>query len=373
LSNASEKTLGIRLDSTFFPTTEAFDTEVRSSVTSAKAYPIFDWHADYQMQDLAGRNLLVDLSDLWKKGVAAGEYTSSEQKQFEWANVPYGLPKLINYWVIFYNKKVFAAHGIKPPSTWAELLDICAKLKAGGVYPFGVNLTDPNFAAFQYFQEVLVRTSSNLYTEVLSGKVAYDDPNVLAAAQHWIDLLKKQYITPPGLITLANSTPEFVKGAYAMALIGDWATTSFEQAGMVPEKDFGVFVAPPITPAGTSGLIVEARPVVLATAAEQKDEALRFANWFMGVEAATIWAKALKISSPNAKVADSTRPPHLRELAAAVGASKYQLLTRWYEGTPNPVVNAVLPLLNKIALHPDEAPSILKQAQEAAVQARATS
>ena len=40
----------------------------------------------------------------------------------------YGLPKMINYWLVFYNAHVFAEHGLEVPTTWDELMAVAETL-----------------------------------------------------------------------------------------------------------------------------------------------------------------------------------------------------------------------------------------------------
>jgi ABC-type glycerol-3-phosphate transport system substrate-binding protein len=48
----------------------------------------------------------------------------------------YGIPNVgMQPVVVFYNKKIFAANNLTPPKTWAELLNVVAKLKSTGVTP----------------------------------------------------------------------------------------------------------------------------------------------------------------------------------------------------------------------------------------------
>jgi raffinose/stachyose/melibiose transport system substrate-binding protein len=48
----------------------------------------------------------------------------------------YGIPNVgMQPVLLFYNKKIFAANKLTPPTTWAELLNVVAKLKSAGVTP----------------------------------------------------------------------------------------------------------------------------------------------------------------------------------------------------------------------------------------------
>lgn len=366
LGAAAGETLGLGITSEIFPTTDAYQAQVRGSISTPDAYPLFDWWFGYRMQDLAEQDLLVDISDVWDEAIARGEYPADLKGVFSWDGVAYGLPKLVNYWGVFYNKAVFAEYGLEVPQTWDELVSVCETLTENGVYCFGQHISDRSWASFIWFQEILVRTDPALYTGVLDGSIAYDDPRVVEAVGVWADFLERGFISPSSLLNTDNAVPEFVNGTYAMQLIGDWSGGGLNDAGLSGETDYGFFVMPGMTPEGSRALIVEARVTVLPKASSKAAEAKEFAEYFLSVDGATVWAETAQINSPNLKVAAETRPPYLVELGERVSAGDYDLYQRYWEGTPTPVVDAVYPLLGKIVENPGDYAAILGEAQAAA-------
>jgi ABC-type glycerol-3-phosphate transport system substrate-binding protein len=270
---------------------------------------------------------------------------------------------------VFYNKNVFSEYGLEVPGTWDELIAVCETLKANDVYCFGQQISDRSWASFIWFQEILVRTDPAVYNGVLDGSIAYDDPRVVEAVGVWADFIQRGYITPTSLLNSDNSNQEFANGTYAMQLIGDWTGNGLNDAGLTAENDYGFFVMPGMTEAGNRALIVEARVSVLPKASKNAAKAKEFAKYFLSVEGATVWAKTAGINSPNLKVAADTRPTFLVELGDRVSAGDFDLYQRYWEGTPTPVVDAVYPLLGKIAENPADYKSILAEAQAAAMAA----
>lgn len=366
LGAATSKSMNVSVKSQIFPTTDAYQAQVLSTIGSGSAFPLADWWSGYRLQELASRGALTDLSSVWDTAIARGEYTADEKKLYSFDGKAYGLPKLENYWGVFYNKKVFSQYGIAVPKTWQDMVAACAKLKSHGVYPFGQDIADASWASFIWFQEALVGTDPALYTGVLDGTVAYNDPRVVQAVGTWTDFIQKGYITPTALLNSENTVPDFKKGVFAMQLMGDWQNTNLLTGGLSPSTDYGFFAMPGITEAGARSMIVEARLTVLPNSAKDAESAKKFADYFMSTEGASVWAETAKINSPNLKVPSSSRPPALVDVTKAVKAGSYDLYPRYWEGTPTPVVNAVYPLLGKIAEKPADAASILNDAQAAA-------
>ena len=172
----------------------------------------------------------------------------------------YGLPKMINYWIVFYNAHIFAEHSLEVPTTWDELMAIAETLKSNGVTPFGLDVVGCRWCSFIWFEEMMVRVDPALYQSVMTGETAYNDPQVIAIMEQWRDLLDAGYFSQPGDFA-DNWAEPFVNGSIGMFLIGDWYTASLERAGFIAGEDYGIFVMPGITEAGNRSLIIEGRPL----------------------------------------------------------------------------------------------------------------
>lgn len=366
LDESAQAAIGIGIESEIYPSTDAFQADIRSSVTTSSAPGLFDWWSGYRLQDLADQDLLVDLSDSWDAAIDAGEYPADLKEMFSWDGKAYGLPKLVNYWGVAYNTAVFEEHGLEVPTTWDEMLAVCATLSDAGVTPFGFVIQDMSWASFIWFEQVLVGTDPDLYTGVLDGSIAYDDPRVIEAVGTWTGLIEDGYITPSAQLNNDNYIQEFQNGSYGMYLMGDWVLSSFDSAGLEGGTDYGFFAMPGITEQGDRSLIVEARPTVIPKASGEVTDAEEFADYFLSTEGATVWAEAAGVNSPNLKAPESSRPAALREISQQVSNGDFDLYPRYWEGTPTPVVDAVYPLLGKIVEHPEDAANILKEAQTAA-------
>ena len=112
--------------------TSTYQAAVRAALRTPIAPGVFTWWSGYRMKDLVDAGLVADVSDLWKKYTDAGLYSPSLASAYTFDGKIYGIPNLVAYWVVFYNKKVFDEQGLTPPKTWADLEAAAAKLKAAG-------------------------------------------------------------------------------------------------------------------------------------------------------------------------------------------------------------------------------------------------
>ena len=367
LGEASLDATGIGVNTVIFASTDSYQAAVRGALPTDDAFPLFDWWFGYRMKDLVDAGLLADVTDIWQKHIDMGEYPASMMGSFGFEGRAYGLPKMINYWIVFYNKHVFAENGLEVPATWDELMAAAETLKGNGVTPFGLDVVGCRWCSFIWFEEMMVRVDPALYQSVMAGETAYNDPQVVAIMEQWRDLLDAGYFSQPGdFAELDGAAEEFVNGSFGMFLIGDWFTTGLARAGFTVGEDYGIFVMPGITEAGHRSLVIEGRPLLIAENSPQRDVALEFADYFMSVEAQTIWAETSDINSPNLLAPEETRPGHLVDLANAVANGEYELYTRYWEATPPQIVEQVVDLLGQFVLDPASLQTVMDGAEQIA-------
>jgi multiple sugar transport system substrate-binding protein/raffinose/stachyose/melibiose transport system substrate-binding protein len=151
----------------------------------------------------------------------------------------------------FYNKKLFGQAGVKPPKTWTEFLDVCAKLKAAGITPIEVGGGD-SFAASMPLVAILstdvLGKNKNWLADRYAGKVKFTDANMVAAVNKYRTLITNGYLNDGALgVKYADSITQFNQGKAAMYPMGSW------YLGSVPKADadnFGAFLLP--TDAGST-------------------------------------------------------------------------------------------------------------------------
>jgi ABC-type glycerol-3-phosphate transport system substrate-binding protein len=131
--------------------------------------------------------------------------------------------------LVYYNKSLFAKAGVTPPTTWAQFLADCAKLKQAGIVPIELGGHD-SFADPEWIQQ---RDA---------GTVKFADPDVVAAATKMRTLVTDNYFEPDALsVSYAQSITNFNDGKAAMYPMGSW------YLGSIPKSEWsniGVFPWP---------------------------------------------------------------------------------------------------------------------------------
>lgn len=159
----------------------------------------------------------------------------------------YSVTHAANYVGMVYNKKVFRECGItKTPTTVAELLADCAKIKAKGIIPVASNYKDlwpldGYCMASGYFNT----GDPNYYNKkATQDKFLVDDGGPLTMFKLLRTLRQKGYLEPDLASTSWDSfRRDFPAGKVGMALLGSWYPPQFADMGGSMEE-VGMFPVP---------------------------------------------------------------------------------------------------------------------------------
>ena len=158
------------------------------------------------------------------------------------------IPYEYNIEGFWYNKQIFAAHGITVPTTWPELVSDAAKLKAAGVLPLSAS-GQQGWPITRLISGYLFRSlGPDAMQKVASGQAKLTDPNYVAAAQQIADLGKAGYFGPGvGSIDYNTSIDELLTGKAGMMYMGSWLLANINSSSdTVGAKNIGFFPFPAV-------------------------------------------------------------------------------------------------------------------------------
>lgn len=362
VGSASSAKLGIGIENIFNPDSSAYQAEMRVALTTSKAPSLFDWWAGYRMKEFVDAGLVADLTPIWEKHIAAGEYSKSLLSTFGFNGKFYALPKMMQYYPVMYNKGVFEKYSLKPPATWADLMSLCEKLKSLNIVPISLPMAPGSWTSMIWFGALMVGNDPQAYVDLMNGKIKYNDPKVVAVMKIWKDLIDRGYIAGYDY-TLDSLATGFAKNEVAMTYLGDWWISIAKNDGF---ESLGVFMLPGITAKGKNTVIIEGRPVLIGAKSPHLNDALRLADYLMSVDGSRIMAQTLNINSPNSKAGYPGLPPLLTQLNAEVSKGKYTFYTRYWEATPPEIVTEVVELLVKFMRNTDSLNEVLDEATQVA-------
>lgn len=208
----------------------------------------------------------VDKAALVPGAVQAGRFDGKQ----------YGVPANFTPLLLFYNKKLLQAAGIKtPPTTWDEWSTDLKKLtKPGG----------PGGKPSQYGLAVGTHDTVEIIPLLLQGggggvvspdgrTVTFDSPQSIQAITYWTNLIRTGKVAPVGG-SGADADKLMQSGAAAMEVNGPWLTSSLDQAKI----DYGVTMVP----AGSAGPTTLADSVQFSLARKANAAKKKAAEEFMG-------------------------------------------------------------------------------------------
>jgi glucose/mannose transport system substrate-binding protein len=148
---------------------------------------------------------------------------------------------------LFYNKQIFAANNLTPPTTIPELLAVCATLKAAGITPLATG-SEGWILRIMFNSLAMGSMGSQPFHDFMtkSGGVTSHAAALKTAIDVFANVLNNY-------TNITDFTPDFGwtqaadvvhSGQAAMYFHGDWAKGYYVQLGWTPGIDFGVVGAP---------------------------------------------------------------------------------------------------------------------------------
>lgn len=161
------------------------------------------------------------------------------------------LPYSIMASSVIYNKEIFAAHNIKVPKTWSELIAACETLKAAGVTPFYATWKDDWTIAQGWFDYSVGGQVDTIDffdklaeegTEVGPGSSVSFQKDFDQPVNKMLELAKNYVNKDAASRAYGDGNLAFSQGKAAMYLQGPWAFS--EVAKTAPDLKLGTFPLP---------------------------------------------------------------------------------------------------------------------------------
>ncbi len=205
---------------------------------------------NFEISRYVERGALSDLGDMPEAGRIIEELQPLVDVTATYPGRTSVIPYSLMAAAVLYNREIFAANGLEPPTTWTEFLAVCETLTAAGVTPIYSTFKDPWTIAqghFDYTVGGLVDTTE--FFARLKEQGADVGPDSPVAFQ-------KQFVEPvermQELVRYSNDNAAsrgygdgnlaFANGEAAMYLQGPWALTEIAKTN--PAMDVGAFPLP---------------------------------------------------------------------------------------------------------------------------------
>lgn len=262
---------------------------------------LHQWVDDGHVLDITdAMNEVRDDGTMWKDDFLPIFLTPSTYKSSIW-----GAPEQVYIWLVHYNKKMFDDWGKTPPTTWAEMLDLCEWIKTNGNGVAPIALTGQvDFYVGMWWDYLTQRyVGTDKVREYLYGDTdakLVDDPGYLKAAQEMNKLFENEYLVEGWEATDFTTVQiYFFQEKAAMILMGSWLMTEMKDS--IPEG-FELAVAPFPQVDGGKGsqdaLFGAARPWNVMAKSDVPELATEYLRRFTSKEISTKRSELLGAVSP---------------------------------------------------------------------------
>ncbi|MEU8778885.1 ABC transporter substrate-binding protein [Streptomyces sp. NPDC048606] len=240
---------------------------------------------------------------------------------------PYGVYyKAANKSLVWYNAKAFEAAGVKPPTTWKELITAADTLSASGTPAVSVAGAD-GWTLTDWFENVyLSQAGPQNYDRLAKHEIKWTDESVRQALTTLGELFgRKDFLAGGQSGALATEFPKSVtqtftggdRPAAAMVFEGDFVAVNIGQTEATVGKDALVFPFPAV---GAKAPVVSGGDVAVALKPSKGAQALL--TFLASPDAAEIQAREGGFISPNKAVDVAVYPNDIqRGIAKALIAA----------------------------------------------------
>src|SRR5690349_5769122 len=273
----------------------SYQESIAKALTAVKSGepPVMSILLSTDMFTLIDEDAIVPFDDLiktnedraWLKSFYPAFMENSQTNGKTW-----GIPFQRSTIVMYYNKELFKEAGLdpnKPPATWKETTEYAQKLTkrdaSGKVTQWGVQIPSSGFP-YWLFQALAIENGVNLMNQA-GTEVYYDKPEVIAAVQYWVDLVKKDKVHPEGIVEWGTTPKDFFEKKAAMV----WTTTgNLTNVKNNAKFDFGVAMLPANkqrgSPTGGGNFYIFKK-----STPQQREAAFKFIKWVTTPQRAAQW------------------------------------------------------------------------------------
>jgi len=179
----------------------------------------------------------------WDNTIPAGVINQTSKDGKLWA-----LGNEVETTAMFYNKAIFAEHGLTVPTTWADLESAVEKLKSAGFdTPIGLGAADK--WSISHWQSMLFGRYAGPegINDVMFGDGKWSDEPFVRASARLQEMAEKGWFGPnPVAINYAEMLDRFWAGELPMTFTGPWIIPGGLDVIGDRAADYSVFQVPPL-------------------------------------------------------------------------------------------------------------------------------
>ena len=201
---------------------QPYQQKIKIYATAKQLPDVFKyWSFSSLLKPLVDAGFVMELSkaDFAKYGFVPGSLESNV-----WGGKLYGIPVSADFWVIYYNKKLFKDAGAAVPTTVDDLMALAPKFKAKGIIPMVTDGKDAWPLSITY--DVLCERVNGDFSRqqaALDRKAKFTDPDFVEGARQYVKLMQSGLFQDDLMVSdYGASRNLFGQGKAAMYVMGPW-------------------------------------------------------------------------------------------------------------------------------------------------------
>ena len=259
---------------------------------------------DGLIMDLTGQPFLANVAD---ETLALSTYESRNWR------MPYSL----SYYGLYVRTDIFEQQGLAFPTTWDELMDVCAKLQAAGITPFA--LPDKTMV-YQRMERVMGIISDNDedFRKIAAGELAAADSKVLTAYAASAVKIADNMTEESYGSEYTESYQQLLAGQAAMTINGQWSLLTLKNF----DPNVQVALIPLPNPTGEVSRVPVSidTSFCISSSTKHPEEALKFLEFLSRKETAQMYTDIE--GSPNVIKGVQYNVPELEKVTEKMNAGE---------------------------------------------------
>lgn len=275
------------------------ETVLRAQLAAGAGPDIFNSNGPADAQGYAEAGYALNLDEYaeqygWREKILPLAYDVSL-----YDNSLYSLPGAYEGLMLWYNADLFAQNGWLPPTTYQEMLDLCAAIHEAGHICFASGAGDwVGYWSFWLSYMLSAGLGPELYYQVATGAVPWTDARVAESVQMLKNIWDPGYITDKEIstVTYADSWVLFGSGQAAMRMDGSWGFSFVDD--YVSDFEYAIVPLPGWIPGlETVAPVGIGESIIINPATEHPDEAAEVFDWMVSDPAYLgTWAGKILVS-----------------------------------------------------------------------------
>ena len=203
------------------------------------------WMNGPNIQLYAENDMLEPLDGVTELGISWDDYPKALVDLYTVGGKHYGIPKDFDTIGVFYNKKIFAAAGVEPPTEGWTWDDFHAKAKAisdwgkdKGIWGCATSINGDGQGT--YYNTI---HQAGGYV-IKDGKSGFDDPKSIEGLKCWAEWVADGSVAPPKVVSDTKPNEMFAAEKSAMYWSGDWYCAECVKVFEGREEDIDVVGLP---------------------------------------------------------------------------------------------------------------------------------